>query len=231
MARFAARRKAFREVLEGEVCVYPGSVFDPLSARIAEEIGFEVGMFAGSVASQVVLGAPASPPCPSRIPTCRPVIAPAAQRSSRSRKAAIEARAHPDLVIAGRTSGAEITSIDDAVVRVKAYEETGVDCLFLVGVKTREDIEKVAAATTLPLILGGVPADVMMDRDFLSGHRVRVCLQGHQPIQAALEAVRATLQALRDGSAPADLPGLPDKDLLARAMDSAAWKRRGDDWL
>jgi carboxyvinyl-carboxyphosphonate phosphorylmutase len=38
--------------------VHPGSVFDPISARIAEELGFEVGMFAGSIASFTVLGAP-----------------------------------------------------------------------------------------------------------------------------------------------------------------------------
>ena len=54
----AARRRNFRQVLEGTHCIYPGSVFDPLSARIAEELGFEVGMFAGSVASLTVLGAP-----------------------------------------------------------------------------------------------------------------------------------------------------------------------------
>jgi carboxyvinyl-carboxyphosphonate phosphorylmutase len=33
-------------------------VFDPISARIAEDLGFEVGMFAGSVASLTILGAP-----------------------------------------------------------------------------------------------------------------------------------------------------------------------------
>ena len=42
----------------GGRCVYPGSVFDPISARIAADIGFEVGMFAGSTASLTVLGAP-----------------------------------------------------------------------------------------------------------------------------------------------------------------------------
>jgi carboxyvinyl-carboxyphosphonate phosphorylmutase len=52
------RRLRFRKVLEGPVCVHPGSVFDPMSARIAEEIGFEVGMYAGSTASLTVLGAP-----------------------------------------------------------------------------------------------------------------------------------------------------------------------------
>ena len=52
------RRKRFRAVLSGERCVHPGSVFDPISARIAEDLGFEIGMFAGSTASLTVLGAP-----------------------------------------------------------------------------------------------------------------------------------------------------------------------------
>ena len=52
------RRERFRAVLAGDRCVHPGSVFDPISARIAEELGFEVGMFAGSIASFTVLGAP-----------------------------------------------------------------------------------------------------------------------------------------------------------------------------
>lgn len=52
------RRLRLRAVLEGDRCVHPGSVFDPISARIAEELGFEIGMFAGSIASFTVLGAP-----------------------------------------------------------------------------------------------------------------------------------------------------------------------------
>lgn len=58
MPRWSARRERFRAVLAGDACVYPGSVFDPVSARIAEDLGFEVGMFAGSIASLTVLGAP-----------------------------------------------------------------------------------------------------------------------------------------------------------------------------
>ena len=52
------RRQRFRAVLAGDRCIHPGSVFDPISARIAEELGFEVGMFAGSIGSMSVLGAP-----------------------------------------------------------------------------------------------------------------------------------------------------------------------------
>ena len=52
------RRQALQAILEGDRCVHPGSVYDPISARIAEDLGFEVGMFAGSIASATVLGAP-----------------------------------------------------------------------------------------------------------------------------------------------------------------------------
>src|SRR6202795_802696 len=52
------RRERLRSVIAGGRCIYPGSVFDPISARIAEDLGFEVGMFAGSIASLTVLGAP-----------------------------------------------------------------------------------------------------------------------------------------------------------------------------
>ncbi len=52
------RRRAFRAILAGADCVHPASVYDPISARIAEDLGFEAGMFAGSVASLAVLGAP-----------------------------------------------------------------------------------------------------------------------------------------------------------------------------
>ena len=52
------RRARYRQVLQGNVCVHPASVFDAMSARIAASLGFEVGMFAGSTASATVLGAP-----------------------------------------------------------------------------------------------------------------------------------------------------------------------------
>ena len=52
------RRQQFRAILEGDRCIHPASVFDPISARIAEDLGFEMGMFAGSIASATVLGAP-----------------------------------------------------------------------------------------------------------------------------------------------------------------------------
>ena len=56
--RWTARREKFRALLAGDACIHPGSVYDAISARIAEDLGFETGMFAGSIASMTILGAP-----------------------------------------------------------------------------------------------------------------------------------------------------------------------------
>src|SRR5579864_4257308 len=55
---FRARRDQLRSILSGSACIRPGSVYDAISIRIAEDIGFEMGMFGGSVASLAVLGDP-----------------------------------------------------------------------------------------------------------------------------------------------------------------------------
>jgi carboxyvinyl-carboxyphosphonate phosphorylmutase len=55
---FRKRRDALRSILSGSTCVRPGSVYDAISIRIAWDLGFEVGMFGGSVASLAVLGDP-----------------------------------------------------------------------------------------------------------------------------------------------------------------------------
>ncbi len=52
------RREAFRAHVGGDACLIPASVFDPFSIRMAEDIGFEVGMVGGSSVSLSVLGAP-----------------------------------------------------------------------------------------------------------------------------------------------------------------------------
>ncbi len=55
---FRTRREKLRSVLSGSTCVRPGSVYDAVSIRLAEDLGFELGMFGGSVASLAILGDP-----------------------------------------------------------------------------------------------------------------------------------------------------------------------------
>jgi oxaloacetate decarboxylase len=55
---WSERRRRFRALFSGNRCVHPASVYDAISARIAEDLGFEIGMFSGSIGSMSVLGAP-----------------------------------------------------------------------------------------------------------------------------------------------------------------------------
>lgn len=52
------RRNRLRQILKGTQCLSPASVYDPLSARVAEAVGYQIGMLAGSVASNTTLAAP-----------------------------------------------------------------------------------------------------------------------------------------------------------------------------
>lgn len=283
--RWSKRRKDFREILAGGACVHPGSVFDPISARIAEDLGFELGMFAGSVASMTVLGAPdlivltltefaaqANRICRAgELPLMvdadhgygnalnvqrtvaelemagvaglsiedtelpQPFGAPGRTRltsieeGAGKMRAALSGRRDPDLVIAGRTSAVSVTDLDDAIARVTAYEAAGVDAIFLVGVKTRAQLDAVSAAVGLPLILGGAGPELMdpefIDRDYLSARGVRVCLQGHQPFMAAVQAVHDTLKALREGASPKELAGVASAETIKHVTRDADYRR------
>ena len=120
-----------------------------------------------------------------------------------------------------------ITGIEDAIKRAQAYEKAGVDAIFLVGVKSRAELDAIAPAIKIPIILGTATPE-MSDLAYLASRGVRVCLQGHQPIQAAIQAVYTTLKALRDGTAPKDLKGLPSADLVkrvTRADDYDRWTK------
>ena len=276
------RRKRFRAILAGDRCVHPGSVFDPISARIAEDLGFEVGMFAGSTASLTVLGAPdlivltlsefagqayrinragnlplmvdadhgygnalnakrtveeletagvgglslEDTDLPMPFGTAKPRLTSIAEGVGKM-KAGLAGRQDPALCIAGRTSAIQITGLDDAIARGKAYEEAGVDALFFVGVRTRAELEAISAATKLPLILGGVSGD-LADLSYLGARRVRIALQGHQPFAAAVKAIHDTLRALRDGTPPGKLAGIADAELMKRVTrddDHTKWTK------
>ena len=205
-SRWTERRQRFRAILEGGACVHPASVHDPISARIAADLGFETGMFAGSVASLAVLGAPdlivltlsefadqayrigraaelplmvdADHGYGNALNVMRTVeeletagvaglsiedtLLPRSfgpsdkaqllsiEEGAGKMKAALAGRRDPDLVIAGRTSAIGISGLADTIARAKAYAATGVDAMFLVGVKTREELEAVAAEIKIP---------------------------------------------------------------------------------
>jgi oxaloacetate decarboxylase len=282
---FRKRRDALRLILTGSRCVRPGSVYDAISIRIAEDLGFEVGMFGGSVASLAVLGDPdvtlitltelaeqmrrmsraASLPVLVDADhgygnalnvrrtvqeletsgaaglTIEDTLLPQAfgqtgtqliplEEGVGKMKAAVDARDDPALIIMARTGAVSISGLDDAITRAIAYEGTGVDALFLTGVKTHAELEAISAATKLPIVLGGLPEE-MIDLDYLANRRVRIALQGHAPFAAATLAVHETLKALRGGTPLKDLKGVAPSELMGRLMRDADVKARGGEFL
>src|SRR5829696_1878149 len=55
---YTERRQRMRKMLSGTQCLSPASVFGALSARVAQSVGYEIGMLAGSVASNSTLASP-----------------------------------------------------------------------------------------------------------------------------------------------------------------------------
>ena len=282
---FRKRREVLRSILTGSTCIRPGSVYDAISIRIAEDIGFELGMFGGSVASLAVLGDPdialitltelaeqmRRMSRASALPvlvdadhgygnalnvrrtieeletagaaglTIEDTLLPQAFGQAKTQlisleegvgkmKAAVDARRDSSLVVIGRTGAVSMSSLDDAVARAKAYEATGVDALFFTGIKSRGELEALAAATRLPIVLGGAPEE-MIDKDYLLGQRVRIALQGHAPFAAATQAVYETLKALREGSPLKALKGLASSELTGRLTREAEVKARSAELL
>jgi carboxyvinyl-carboxyphosphonate phosphorylmutase len=140
-------------------------------------------------------------------------------------KAALAGRQDKRLVIVGRTSAMAITGVEDTIARLKAYEQAGVDMLFMAAVKTRAQLDAVASAVKLPLYLAGAE---LYDLDYLSARNVRVCLQGHLPFMAAVNAVYETMKALRAGAPPANIKTVASPDLMkqvTRQADYARWSK------
>jgi carboxyvinyl-carboxyphosphonate phosphorylmutase len=283
--QWRARRDQFRSILKGTGCIHPASVFDPLSARVAEHLGFELGLLAGSTASLTVLGAPdlivltASEFAQQAHRICRAMSLPllvdadhgygnalnvartieelatvgvaaatiedtnlplpyAARTQPKlvsleegvgKMRAALAARPDPSFAVIGRTSAPALSSIDDTVARLRAYERAGVDALFIVGLKSVAELSAISTATTLPLILGNTAGD-LVGAD-LSSHRVRISLQGHSTIAAAVQAVYDTMKALREGTKPAQLKNIASNELMKTLTRADQYDKATRDYL
>ncbi|MDH3288283.1 MAG: isocitrate lyase/phosphoenolpyruvate mutase family protein [Betaproteobacteria bacterium] len=263
------QRKRLRAVLGGTKCVSPASIYDPLSARVAEAVGYEIGMLAGSVASNTTLAAP------DLIVLTLTEFADQVRRIMRASrlslivdadhgygnalnvmrtveelehsgvsgmsiedtalptrfgqtegtdelisldemvgklKAAVAARRDPETVILGRTAALKVEGTEGTVKRAQAFAACGVDAIFVIGVESADQVRAVQEAARLPVMVGSAPASIK--REDFAAAGARVLLQGHQPVAAAVKALRETYAHLFTGGAPADL-----KDKIASAKE------------
>lgn len=277
--RHTEQRKRFRAILNGAECLSPASVYDPLSARVAESVGYRLGILAGSVSSNTTLAAPdlilltltdfadqvrrimrvsdlsllvdadhgygnalnvmrtvqelehSGVSAMSIEDTALPLRygQPEGQDELISTgemvgklKAAVAARRDPSTVIAGRTAALKVEDTARTVERVKAYAACGVDCIFVIGVESVDQVKAIHGAARLPVIVGSAPASIK--REDFAGAGARVLLQGHQPVAAAVKALRGVYEHLYGGGAAADL-----KDRIAsnKEMDALVF---GEDY-
>ena len=99
-----------------------------------------------------------------------------------------------------------------------------------VGVRTRAQLEAVAAEVKIPIILGGTGPE-LSDKAYLAGQGVRVSLQGHQPIAAAVQAVYDTMKALRDGTPPAKVERVASAAFMKQVTREADYDRWTKEFL
>jgi carboxyvinyl-carboxyphosphonate phosphorylmutase len=251
------KRRKLRAVLAGPRCQSPATVFDALSARIAESVGYEFGILSGSVCAATVLAAPdlalhtltefadqvrsvtrfsnlsvfvdADQGYGNALNVMRTVeelehaglaglaiedlVMPARFGSTQDElisidemrgklRAALAARRDPALVITARTASVRIEDIGNVVARVKAYAATGVDAVFITGLKKLDDLDAICAAVRIPVVLGTAPN---LTREAVEARGVRFRLQGHPAVAAAAKALRDTYAHLYAGGSPADL--------------------------
>ncbi len=280
------KRKRLTALLAGDRCVIAGSVFDALSARIADEVGFEVGVLGGSVASFTVLGAPdlmlltltelaeqtrricrasdlpvlidadhgygnalnvmrtveelasaGAAGCsiedtllPRAFGSPKELSLTSLEEGAGRMRAAVAAARESGFSVFGRTSAVAVTGVDDALRRLQAYEKAGVNALFVPYLKTRDQLDRVAAAVSLPLILGS-PGAELVDSEYLARRRVRICLRGHQGFAAGVQALYDAAQASFAGTAPGKLPNAASDTLMTRLTRAAEHERASEDFL
>ena len=118
-------------------------------------------------------------------------------------RASVEARQDAATVILARTHAINATSFEEAVARVGAYAETGVDGVFILGAKEIPQIEAIREVTSLPFMLGATAPAIT--NEMLAPLGVRIVLRGHGTFNASVKAIHDSLKHQAEGGAPAEV--------------------------
>ncbi len=267
-------RERFRRVISRPECTLAANIFDPLSARIAHMLDYEVCFLSGSVGKVANLGVPdiVITNMSDLVDVCRRITRIAdvslmhdgedgfgnAVNVVRSVKelevagvsaivredaipplrfnqenpglysqeeqvgkleAAVAARTDPMTVIVARTTALTHFPLDEALDRIKAYSQTGVEAIRLAGLRTRVQLEAVHQATPLPLTVLSPPDDMMEDMVFLAGNGVRILMAGNPSFGMAVQAVYDCFKHLKEGGALEDLASREASPELLRQVN------------
>lgn len=131
-------------------------------------------------------------------------------------RAAVDARADPELVIIARTDARAPLGFDEAIERANRYAEAGADVIFVEAPQTLEEIERipkeVAAPTMFNLVAAGKTPQLEPARLRDLGYAFAI-VPGIS-MNAAVVAIKESLDRLRSGGVP-DASGMSPHDLFS----------------
>jgi len=278
------RRERLRAVLAGPMCASPATVFDALSARVAQRVGYEIGILSGSVSAATLLGAPdvglqtltefadqvrrvtrasdlsiitdadngygnalnviravqelehagvaalmiEDSVSPARFgAAAMELVAP--EEMIGKLRAALGAREDPSLMIIARTAALKAEDAERGAARAQAYAATGVDAVYVTGLQTLEDFDRIRDGLKLPVIVGTAPA---VRREDLAERGVRLLVQGHPALAAVVKALRETYEHLHSGGAVAGLKSrIAAADEMAELVNDARYQQWRREYL
>ena len=140
------------------------------------------------------------------------------------------ARTDRTTVIVSRTTALAQFPLDEALDRIKAYSQTGVEAIRLAGLRTRGQLEAMHRATPLPLTVLSPPDDMMNDVPFLAANGVSIVMVGNPAFGMAIQAIYDGFKHLEDGGVVEDLaPREANANLLRqvnRADEFIEWQKQ-----
>ena len=280
-------RDLFRSVVSRPTCTLAANIFDPLSARIAHMLDYEVCVLSGSVGKIANLAVPDGvlsnmsdvvDHCrritriadvslmvdaedgfgnavnvvrtvkemeaagvsaieiednfvPKRFNVANPGLISQEEQVGKL-EAAVAARTDPTTVIVARTASLALCPLEEALERIAAYAQTGAEALMLTGASSRDQIEAVHQATSLPLCVLSPPADIRNDPAFLDDNGVRILMLGNPTFAVAVKAIYDSLKHLKDGATLEDLDNrMATPDLLRSVNRTEEFLRLQDEYL
>ncbi len=145
-------------------------------------------------------------------------------------KAAVLARGSGPMLVVARTNANGSEGPREAARRLLAYQDTGVDALFVPYLTKKEELEIITKDLKLPMMVAGSDAS-LFDRADLASRGVRVWLWGHQPFGVAAQALFEAMKAVQEGVLPSDLAKKPTAQTMNLATDANGYDQLTQQFL
>jgi 2-methylisocitrate lyase-like PEP mutase family enzyme len=139
-------------------------------------------------------------------------------------EAALAAREGKELMIVGRTDAAYVLGLDEALQRVREFEQSGVDAVLATGVQDLAGYQALRSTTKLPIIAVIIPGSPWFapTRADLQRIGIEAALYPAAILTRIMQAVNSGLKAIREAD------GAPPPGFDMRTMGAPL---RAEDWI